>query len=219
MASPQEQSQVVVWFIEFKSATQTQRKFRTTYNRSPSSKPIIYKWQVYCDRFVSGIVNRHITRVWGLENPHAVLEQARDSPKVNVWCGLLHDRIIEPFFLSEVTVRSVNYLDILEIFAFPQIKDLQLEIIFQQDGAHWSSEARKVLDDKFPRRWIGRGGPIPWLPRSPDITHLDFFLWGYVENIVYQSPIRDTDEPKSRITAAIQTVDCAMLHRTWLEIS
>ncbi|GBM65110.1 NF-X1-type zinc finger protein NFXL1 [Araneus ventricosus] len=40
---------------------------------------------------ISGIVNRHNTRIWGLENFHAVLEQARDSPKVNVWCGLLHD--------------------------------------------------------------------------------------------------------------------------------
>ncbi|GBL91613.1 hypothetical protein AVEN_23664-1 [Araneus ventricosus] len=32
MASPQEQAQVIVWFIEFKSATQVQRKFWTTYN-------------------------------------------------------------------------------------------------------------------------------------------------------------------------------------------
>ncbi|GBM03348.1 hypothetical protein AVEN_256893-1 [Araneus ventricosus] len=56
---------------------------------------------------------------------------------------------------------------------------------------------------KIPRRWIGRGGPIPWSPRSPDITPLDFFLWGYVKNIAYQSPILDTDELKSRITSAI----------------
>ncbi|GBL79820.1 hypothetical protein AVEN_28894-1 [Araneus ventricosus] len=100
-------------------------------------------------------------------------------------------------------------------------KDLQPNIIFQQDGAprHWSLEVRKVLGEKFPRRWIGSGGPIRWPPRSPDMDALDFFLWGYVKNIVYQSPIRDTDELKSRITGAIQTVDSAMLHRTWLEIS
>ncbi|GBM39626.1 hypothetical protein AVEN_271344-1 [Araneus ventricosus] len=109
----------------------------------------------------------------------------------------------------------------LQIFALPQIEELQPNIIFQQYGAppHWSSEMRKVSDEKLPRRWIGRGGPIPWPPRSSDITPLDLFLWEYVENIIYQSPIRDTDELKSRITAAIQTVDSAMLHRTWLEIS
>ncbi|GBO26762.1 hypothetical protein AVEN_170708-1 [Araneus ventricosus] len=72
---------------------------------------------------------------------------------------------------------------------------------------------------KFPRRWIGRGGPIPWPPRSPDITPFGLLLWRYVKNIVYQSPIGDTDESKSRITVAIQTVDSALLHRTWLEIS
>ncbi|GBM18466.1 hypothetical protein AVEN_66825-1 [Araneus ventricosus] len=33
-------------FIEFKCATQGQRKFRTTYNRSPSSRPTIYEWHV-----------------------------------------------------------------------------------------------------------------------------------------------------------------------------
>lgn len=38
----------------------------------------------------------------------------------------------------------------------------------------------------FPDWWIGRDGPINWPPRSPDISPLDFFLWGYVKDIVYQ---------------------------------
>ncbi|GBM00486.1 hypothetical protein AVEN_111719-1 [Araneus ventricosus] len=46
---------------------------------------------------VSCIVDQHDTRTCGLENPYTVLELARDSPKVNVWCSLLHDRIIGPF--------------------------------------------------------------------------------------------------------------------------
>ncbi|GBM22843.1 hypothetical protein AVEN_202122-1 [Araneus ventricosus] len=102
----------------------------------------------------------------------------------------------------------------LETLAFPQIEDLQSNIIFQQDGKppHWSLEMRKVLDEKFPRHWIGRAGPIPWPLKSPDITPMDFFLWRYIKNIVYQSPIGDTDELKSQITAAIQTVDSALLH-------
>ncbi|GBM24409.1 hypothetical protein AVEN_167636-1 [Araneus ventricosus] len=33
---------------------------------------------------VSGIVNRYNARIRGLENPHAVLDQARDSLKVNM---------------------------------------------------------------------------------------------------------------------------------------
>ena len=40
---------------------------------------------------------------------------------------------------------------------------------FQHDGAppHFGRNAREFLR-QFPQRWIGRGGPISWLPRSPD---------------------------------------------------
>jgi hypothetical protein len=35
------------------------------------------------------------------------------------------------------------------------------------------------LDREFPDPWISRGGPIHFLtPRSPDLTHLDFFVRG-----------------------------------------
>ncbi|KAG8296099.1 hypothetical protein J6590_065086 [Homalodisca vitripennis] len=40
---------------------------------------------------------------------------------------------------------------------------------------HWGKIVRDYLNDTFPGRWIGRDGPIPWPPRSPDITPLDFF--------------------------------------------
>jgi len=58
-------------------------------------------------------------------------------------------------------------------------------IIFQQDGAppHWGSHVCRFLDASFPNRWIGRDGLTAWPPRSPDITPLDFFLWGYVNTL------------------------------------
>lgn len=37
---------------------------------------------------------------------------------------------------------------------------------------------RESLNDTFSYRWIGRGGPISWPPRSPDITCLVLSLWG-----------------------------------------
>ncbi|GFV02430.1 DUF4817 domain-containing protein [Trichonephila clavipes] len=49
---------------------------------------------------VSGMVNKHYVRFWGSEQPHAVRELQRSSEKVNVWCGLLHDRILGPFSFS-----------------------------------------------------------------------------------------------------------------------
>ncbi|GBN34291.1 hypothetical protein AVEN_34826-1 [Araneus ventricosus] len=43
---------------------------------------------------------------------------------------------------------------------------------------HCGMDVRTFLDTTFPNRWIGRGGPIAWPPKSPDITPLDFFLLG-----------------------------------------
>jgi len=33
----------------------------------------------------------------------------------------------------------------------------------------------------------------PWKPRSPNITSLDLFMWGYVNSTVYQSPVTGID--------------------------
>ncbi|KAJ4449220.1 hypothetical protein ANN_00617 [Periplaneta americana] len=57
-------------------------------------------------------------------------------------------------------------------------------IHFLHDGApaHFSSTARRYLDRRFPDRWIGRGGPIAWPPRSPDLNPLDFYLWGHLNH-------------------------------------
>ena len=76
----------------------------------------------------------------------------------------------------------------------------------------------QFLNETFPDRWIGRDGPISWPPRSPDITPLDFFLWGYVKDIVYRTKVRDITELKQGISNAIDTIDEAMLPRTWQEI-
>jgi hypothetical protein len=51
---------------------------------------------------------------------------------------------------------------------------------FQHNGAppHFSREVRGILDQQYPDRWIGRGGPRHWLPRSPDLNAFDFFSLG-----------------------------------------
>ena len=34
-------------------------------------------------------------------------------------------------------------------------------------------------------RWIGRGGPTVWPPRSPDLTPMDYFLLGHIKALIY----------------------------------
>lgn len=163
---------------------------------------------------ICGKVNRHNMRIWGSENPRKTIEHQRDSPKIIVWCAMSSDTIFGPFFFRESTVNSANYLDMLQNFAFPQFPT---NVIFQQDGAppHWGSNVREALDDKFPDSWIGRGGPISWPPRSPDITPLDYFLWGYVKNKVYSSPVKNIEELKERIETAINNISPELLARVW----
>lgn len=169
---------------------------------------------------VSGKVNKHNTRIWGSEQPYVFREIQRDSPKLNVWCGVMRNRIIGPFFFAEKTITAAVYLDLLTEYVAPQLADLQPTVMFQQDGAppHWGLRVREFLNETFPGRWIGRGGPILWPPRSPDITPLDFFLWGYVKDIVYKTQVQDINDLRNRITGAIATIDEAMLRRTWREL-
>ena len=74
------------------------------------------------------------------------------------------------------------------------------------------------LDATFPNRWIGRDGPTTWPPRSPDITPLDFFLWRYVKDKVFSTPVPDITDLKARITDAFATITEDMLENTWREI-
>jgi hypothetical protein len=51
----------------------------------------------------------------------------------------------------------------------------------QDDGAPpYSSRVVIHLNNTFPGRRIGRGGPINWPSRSPDLTLLDYGLWGWM---------------------------------------
>jgi len=119
---------------------------------------------------------------------------------------------------------GVFYLDLLEQYVFPQIETFEQEIvsrvIFMQDGAppHFSWFLTDVLNETYPGAWIGRGGPIPWPPRSPDLSPLDFFLCGYIKNIVYAEKIRNIQHLQDRITSAIETVTRDMIQKTWQEI-
>ena len=177
-----------------------------------------------CTFRVSGHVNRHNVRIWARENPHEFVEHVRGSPKVNVWCGMAHDRIIGPFFFNEPTVNRFNYLDMIECYATPQILGEGNETaIFQQDGAppHYANITREYLNETFPERWVGRGGEKGWKawpPRSPDLTPLDFFFWGYVKDKVYQVKIRDLTHLVERVTSAIESIPQSMISKVWREV-
>jgi len=144
------------------------------------------------------------------------------SPKINVWCAMSKHRLIGPFFFQEDTVFAKNYLEMLQGFFIPEIRKLHKvrSAVFQQDGApaHFSLDVRHYLNNQFPDRWIGRGGPIRWAPRSPDLTPLDFYLWGHLKNNVYKSPIKNLDELKIRIDNEVRSISKRTLSDVFFQI-
>jgi hypothetical protein len=130
--------------------------------------------------------------------------------KVNVWAGIIDDRIIGPFFFEE-NLTGERYLTFLRNQLIPVLANMYPNannanlpsdnIWFQQDGAppHYAREVRQFLNNCFPRRWIGRRGFVEWPARSPDLTPLDFFLWGYIKSKVYVNRPQNLQNLKDRI--------------------
>lgn len=88
-------------------------------------------------------------------------------------------------------------------------------LIFQQDGApaHFSRPAREVLNRRYPERWIGRGGPIVWPARSPDLNVLDYFVWGHIKTLVEHRRNGTVNEVREAIIEAFRTITPQMAHR------
>ena len=65
---------------------------------------------------------------------------------------------------------------------------------------------QEEVNETFPNRWIGRGGPIAWPARSPDLNPLDFFLWGHMKSIVYAQKSDSEHELLHRIMIAAREI-------------
>ncbi|KAJ4436580.1 hypothetical protein ANN_16613 [Periplaneta americana] len=73
------------------------------------------------------------------------------------------------------------------------------------------------------RRWQAKPSTrssylLAWSPNFPDLTPPDFFVWGFVKDIVYSQKLRNIDDPRVKITEAFQQITPLMLQRTWIEL-
>lgn len=70
----------------------------------------------------------------------------------------------------------------------------------------------------FPQGWIGRGGVIPWPPRSQYITTLDSFLWVHVKYKFYRTPVQNLQQLKMRTASEIRIMGHQTLENVWMNI-
>ena len=86
-----------------------------------------------------------------------------------------------------------------------------------QDGAppHRRRIVFEGLEELFQDRVIALNRQVEWPPRSPDLTPLDFFLWGYLKSKVYQTPPVSLDDLEERIRRELDILkqDRAMVRR------
>lgn len=155
-----------------------------------------------------GIFNSRNSHVWALDNPHEIAichHQHRFS--VNVWSGILNNHVIGPYILP-IRLTSPSYLVFLRDILPELLEDIPLanleNVWFQHDGApaHFGQVVKDHLNIVYGHQWIGRGGPVSWPPRSPDLNPLDFFFWGRMKELVYKTPVEDEHELVARIVAA-----------------
>ena len=133
------------------------------------------------------------------------------------WAAMSVNKVIGPYYFDEPIVNAESYLHLLNNYFLPMLPSLPPGTLFQQDGAppHYSREVRALLDEKLPDLWIGRAGSTNWPARSPDLTPLDFFLWGYVKDKVYSTRVPNVTQLKRRITSAIRSVHAEVLENVW----
>ncbi|PSN57830.1 hypothetical protein C0J52_04370 [Blattella germanica] len=65
--------------------------------------------------------------------------------------------------------------------------------------------------DNLQGHWIGRRRSIEFPPRSPDLTPMDFYLWGAVKDEVYRHKPRMLEELRLEITAACAAISIETL--------
>ena len=70
---------------------------------------------------------------------------------------------------------------------------------------HITRHVREYLNESFPNRWLGRGRPVAWPRRSPDLTPLDY-LWGHMKTLAYKTKVESRAALCDRTFAAAEHI-------------
>lgn len=153
----------------------------------------------------NGMWNRRNSHYWASSNPYQTQETGFQTRwKHNVWAGILGNQILGPVFLPH-RMDGAAYLAHINGFLQNFMDDMPLSQLrdtwYQHDGAppHIVRPVRERLTQLFGDQWIGRFGPHAWPARSPDLTPLDFFLWGFVKDRVFDRPCQSANEMRDKI--------------------
>ena len=138
-----------------------------------------------------------------LDNREAV-EFSKKSPCGQRWVARA---LLVPFFLNNV--NGELYLKFYKLTLYVSLVDSWIQMKPSScKMEHIHTSPRNWLNENFPGRWIGRGGPqdcnITRPPRSPDMTPMDYILWGYIRIKMYVKNYVNISDLISTIISAFQ---------------
>ncbi|KAJ8894592.1 hypothetical protein PR048_007256 [Dryococelus australis] len=112
------------------------------------------------------------------------------------FCSKIEDRIDRAGVLTAISLQFI----LLQAELLPLLEDIPLA----HDGAppHFHRTLVEHSNAHFPERWIGRGGFHPLPPQYPYLSPLDYCVWGWMMNIVYQRTAQTREELLARIMHA-----------------
>ena len=139
----------------------------------------------------NAVLNTRNSHVWDDGNTH--FQDAHGFQQrfdINVWAGTVDGRLMGPYLLPP-RIMGHTYLIFLQEALGELFEDVLLIhpstplVSTRWRTTHFAHAVRDHLNRCFGQRWIGRGGPITWPPRPPDLTPLGVFLWGHMKSLVY----------------------------------
>ncbi|GBO34651.1 hypothetical protein AVEN_27957-1 [Araneus ventricosus] len=165
---------------------------------------------------LDGFVNKRNCRIWGTENPHVAVPSSLYSPKEMVRATIVWAKgIIGPFFREQM-INAAKYLGILDelVAIHYALADHWNASWFMQDGAypHRTPAVFDFLREHFNDHVIALDydkhteNGMAWHPCSPHLTPYDFFLWGYLKDLVYCQTPQTIAELKQHISTACETI-------------
>jgi len=160
---------------------------------------------------LNGQVNSHNAIYWGNEKPTIVNHVPLHSEKVTVWAAVSFNGVVGPYFFEEegqtVTVNKERYQQMLQDFFIPEIAPIGNKWL-QQDGAtaHTANTSMALLREHFGDHLISLKTDFPWPAHSPDLSPLDFWLWGDLKGKVYNPKPRNREELKAAIIREMDNI-------------
>jgi hypothetical protein len=144
---------------------------------------------------LDGVVNKQNVRFWALQNPCVIHEKGAYELQITVWVAISSHRLLGPIFFEE-TVNSERYLSMLCNTSVPHLLATGLTSQtqwFMQDGArpHTANVVLDFLHDTFNSHVTSNRFPHcfacgqNWPPNSPYLCPCDYFLWGFLKEMIF----------------------------------